>query len=327
MYLSNNELYEILDEMNFETQNEQYPFNPKEQIRLCSIDIRLSNIFWYQKKLKWGQSIDLKHGRLFEISPTRLWHKKVYDYSEKIVLKPGEMILGQTYEKFTIPKEYAGKIITRSSYTRLGIETSCTNDFINPGYRGRVTLEIINNSINTIVLYPLIPICQIMVVALTSSPHGTYGDSEISSKYQNEDGSPSLWWRDNLVKAIENKLSAFDYSTDIINSLGETVREFDDECIDRFYKFILNLRGHEITSREGLINKFINSEKSKETLRLALRIILPLMTAFPIGILVNNITADNINIPFSIISLLVLIILCFFIVQLFTDKRKYYTGD
>ena len=327
MYLSNNEILEILDEMEFEIPTEKYPFNPIEQVRLCSIDIRLSNVFWYQKKLKWGQSIDLKHGKLFEISPTRLWKKRIFEYSDKIVLKPGEMILGQTFEKFTIPKRYAGKIITRSSYTRLGIETSCTNDFINPGYRGRVTLEIINNSINTIVLYPMIPICQIMVIPLTSSPQGTYGDSEISSKYQNEDGSPSLWWRDNLVKAIENKLSAFDYSTDLINSLDTTFHNLDDECIDRFYKFILNLKGHEITSKEDLISRFMNREKQKETARLALKIIIPLMSAFPIGVLVNNITSETINILYVICSSIVLVIMLIFIVQLISDKKNFYTGD
>lgn len=325
MYLSNNELYKILESLNFETQDNLYPFSASDQIQLCSIDIRLSNIFWYQRKLRWNQRIDLKHGKLYDISPTRLWKKRQFVFNDKIILKPSEMIIGQTFEKFTIPLEYAGKIITRSSYTRLGIETSCTNDFINPGYRGRVPLEIINNSKNTIVIYPLTPICQIMLIPLSSSPEGNYGDVRFSSKYQNEDGSPSLWWRDNLMKRIECELTAFDYTSELIQSLSEKLSFADDDCLDRFHKFIENIRGHKITTSMDIYQIFVNGERIRYNIRMIKRVLFPVLTCFPIGIIVNNLTSSEISWSVVSISFLFLLILVFLIIWVFIDHRQFIT--
>lgn len=325
MYLSNTELYNIVDSLNFETQDNLYPFSVNDQIRLCSIDIRLSTVFWYQRKLKYGQKIDLKHGKLYDISPSRLWRKKIYGFEDKINLKPGEMIIGQTFEKFTIPKKYAGKIITRSSFTRLGIETSCTNDFINPGYRGRVPLEIINNSKNTIILYPLTPICQIMLIPLSSEPIGSYGDKKFSSKYQNEDGSPSLWWRDNLMERVQIKLSNLDYSTSLIKSLSKYLENADDDCLDRFHKYISNLKGNKIDTSDEIFDRFVKNENLLNNIRKFGIIIFPMLVAFSFGITYQYLTESTIKWKLVTIFSLLTIVMGYVTYKFITDKKVYLT--
>src|SRR5205085_4347843 len=120
-----------------------------------------------------------------------------------IVLKPSEMLLGRTYEIFTIPKDHAGKLEGRSSFARLGLAVHCSADFINPGYRGHMPLQLINFSRSSIRVFPLIPICQLILVRLSSTPTRVYGDRELSSKYMDDDGGPSYWWRDKRIKSLK----------------------------------------------------------------------------------------------------------------------------
>jgi len=262
MYLSNKDLRRILQEMKFETPDPRYPFEENKQIQICSIDIRLGNVFWKQKKSHIA--IDLRKSKLLEISPKRLWKKIELDYGSSITLKPGEMILGRTHERFSIPEGYAGKIITRSSYSRLGIETACTNDFINPGWRGYVPLEIINNSMNAIVFYPLVPVCQIILTPLTSPPEGRYGDKEFGSKYQNDDGGPSYWWRDNLLTGLKTQYHEKYISEETLGILINRMSTLDDDVVFRFDRFLHALAVHKMTNPDEIIEAFQRSEANKQ---------------------------------------------------------------
>jgi len=71
-------------------------------------------------------------------------------------LKPGEFILAETYESFSTDDSYALRLLNSSSLARLGI-SQCALGMMNPGcgkYKPvRLTLELVNNSSNTIRLY------------------------------------------------------------------------------------------------------------------------------------------------------------------------------
>lgn len=103
--------------MNFETPNADIPFDADEQIQICSIDLRLSTEFWRQKKVPYP--IDLHKSKLAELSPRRHWKKLVLTPSKSITLQPNEFILGHTYEKFSIPEMYAGKVNTRKFFCKI----------------------------------------------------------------------------------------------------------------------------------------------------------------------------------------------------------------
>ena len=80
MYLTNNELQKIHTNIVVDCDNPKYPFQPKEQIRVCSIDIRVDRVFWRMKRL--GFPVQLSRNKLLEISPRDAAEKS------KFALKP-----------------------------------------------------------------------------------------------------------------------------------------------------------------------------------------------------------------------------------------------
>jgi deoxycytidine triphosphate deaminase len=76
--------------------------------------------------------------------PRRHWRKILLGAGESIKLRPGEMILGRTFEAFSIPRSCAGKLEGRSSFARMGLAIHCSADFINPAWRGRMPLQLTN---------------------------------------------------------------------------------------------------------------------------------------------------------------------------------------
>lgn len=263
MYLSNIDIRTIIGDMNFVVDNPKYPFEPDKQIQLCSIDLRLSNVFWKMKKLR--RPLDLR--RSFEFAPNKLWDQFVLREDETVVLKPGDMILGRTYEQFTVPSAYAGKIQTRSSYARLGIETSCTCDFINPGWRGNVPLEIVNNSSNSLKLAPYLPVCQIMVIPLSRVPEGTYGDPKFESKYQSDDGGPSRWWRDQMIIKIRAHLGRHNLPLRMLDEVTEKITGLDEDGLMRFSDLVETLPGHMVTNASDVLRRFRRDEKRRHNVR------------------------------------------------------------
>ncbi|SKD80725.1 Probable dCTP deaminase/DeoxyUTP pyrophosphatase [Mycobacteroides abscessus subsp. massiliense] len=81
---------------------------------------------------------------------------------ERFVLHPQEVILGATLEYLGIPNDLSGQVITRSSYGRLGL-LSATAVQVHPGFRGCLTLELVNLSTIPITLTPGERIAQLIL--------------------------------------------------------------------------------------------------------------------------------------------------------------------
>lgn len=60
-------------------------------------------------------------------------------------LKPREFALGQTLENVAIPRNLAAQVQGRSSLARAGLSVHATAPHINPGWAGRITLEMYNS--------------------------------------------------------------------------------------------------------------------------------------------------------------------------------------
>ncbi len=281
MYLSNTEINAIINRLEITVPDENHPFLHQDQIQLCSIDLRVSNIFWKQKKSLFA--IDLHKNKLAELSPRRLWKKVILDYDSFITLKPGEFILGQTFERFRIPEEYAGKINARSSYARMGLETNSASDFINPGWAGHVPLEIINKSKNAIQIYPLLGMVQIFIIPLSSTPTGNYGDTALFSKYQDDDGGPSYWWRDKLLGQIKRNYES-KLSETTLNILTDKFSSIDDNGLYRFEKFMATLPLHKVSNAEDILNRFVDTERKKSVTQELLFYSIPLIGTTLLGL-------------------------------------------
>jgi dCTP deaminase len=104
------------------------------------------------------------------------------------VLHPGEFVLGSTAERIVLPTSHAGRVEGRSSLGRLGLLVHSTAGFIDPGFDGRVTLELSNVAQLPIVLHPDMFIGQLCVFQLTSPSKHPYGHPIYGSRYQGQSG-------------------------------------------------------------------------------------------------------------------------------------------
>lgn len=92
------------------------------------------------------------------------------------VLQPGEFILGVTLEEIELPGEIGARIEGRSSWGRLGIVVHSTAGYIDPGFRGKLTLEISNIGMLPVLLYPGMRFCQIAFEKLSSTAERVYSE-------------------------------------------------------------------------------------------------------------------------------------------------------
>lgn len=106
-----------------------------------------------------------------------------------LVLQPGILYLGRTYEK-TITHGYVPMLEGRSSVGRLGMFVHVSAGFGDVGFDGFWTLEILVT--HPLRIYPFVEICQIFY-------HTIKGDTTIQykSKYQgNTDIQASMMFKD-----------------------------------------------------------------------------------------------------------------------------------
>jgi dCTP deaminase len=105
---------------------------------------------------------------------------------EPFVLHPGEFVLASTLEKVELSPHLAARLEGKSSLGRLGLVVHSTAGWIDPGFRGTVTLELSNVSRLPIRLHPGMRIGQLCLFYLLSParrPYGTRGNH-----YQDQQG-------------------------------------------------------------------------------------------------------------------------------------------
>jgi dCTP deaminase len=91
--------------------------------------------------------------------------------------------LASTVEKFTMPFDVAGVVCDKSTWARLGVAVQ--NTYIDPGWKGWLTLEISNNSEKTVFIPKGCPIAQIVFHLLFKPVIVGY-----AGKYQDQERGP-----------------------------------------------------------------------------------------------------------------------------------------
>ena len=79
------------------------------------------------------------------------------------ILKPGEFVLAATNEYVTFPSSLCGFVQGRSSIGRIGL-TVQNAGFIDPGFEGTITLELVNESRMAIALIPGYRVVQVVLM-------------------------------------------------------------------------------------------------------------------------------------------------------------------
>lgn len=148
-----------------------------QRVQPASYDVSLSAKFRYFRK-----------GAHTAIDPTReteeLTKMRELREGQTYVLHPGDLVLGSTLEYFEIPADLCARVEGKSSLGRIGLVIHSTAGFIDPGFKGNITLEMSNNAPLPIVLTPGMLIGQIAFQRLSNVAERPYGSEGLGSKYQ-----------------------------------------------------------------------------------------------------------------------------------------------
>jgi dCTP deaminase len=117
--------------------------------------------------------------------------------NDPFILHPGEFVLGSTREIVGLADDIVARLEGKSSLGRIGLLIHSTAGFIDPGFRGQVTLELSNVANLPIAIYPGMKIGQVSFYQLSTAAEHPYGSPGAGSKYQGQSGpTPSRIHRD-----------------------------------------------------------------------------------------------------------------------------------
>ena len=140
--------------------------NKETQINQIGIDCRLSNqfIIFKTQAIESFDFMKQKHQKQYQ-------EEYVVPFGCDFILHPQTMALGSTFEFVSLPNDIVASIEGRSSWARIGLMIA-TAVYIEPGFKGCITLELSNTSNVPIKLYPGMRIGQITFIQTTS--HSEY---------------------------------------------------------------------------------------------------------------------------------------------------------
>ena len=134
------------------------PLLSNKQISDSAIDLRLGNEFILFKKRSFpvlnvfNEKLRMESLKYFEIVKI--------DYDSEIVLHPNQLVLGSTFEYIKLPCDVISYVIGKSTWGRMGLITA-TAIKVDPGFRGVITLELVNIGEVPLILKPKMKIVQI----------------------------------------------------------------------------------------------------------------------------------------------------------------------
>lgn len=108
--------------------------------------------------------------------------------SEPFDIAPHQCVLGATTEVVHCPNDHVISVEGKSSLARMFLVPHVAAGWIDPGFKGQVTLEIVNFGPWVIRLYPGMAIAQMNVMPLTSPVRWPYGSVGLGSHYQGQLG-------------------------------------------------------------------------------------------------------------------------------------------
>jgi deoxycytidine triphosphate deaminase len=211
------------------------PFEPAVQVRPASVDLRLDSRIWaYAPK---AEALD--------VSRPEDWRGDV----EVQVLEPGAPIVipahglvhGQIYEQLKLPDTVAGRIAARSRTARLGLAVHCSGDFINPGFRGAMPLQLVNHNPYPVTLYPYMSLCQLVLYRLGAPPLRPYAGRPSTAYHDQSEARPSVLnqdaalqgERDRTLKEEEERQLVEDYLAERRRAVPAPISLADDPFTPR----------------------------------------------------------------------------------------------
>jgi dCTP deaminase len=154
------------------------PYDPRD-LQPSSVDLHLDRSFRVFRNNRYA-FIDVRTPQPDLTELLRV------DDDEPFILHPGEFVLGQTVEWVELPNDLVARLEGKSSLGRLGLLIHSTAGYVDPGWRGNLTLELSNVANLPIALYYGMRIGQISFFRMSSPVDRPYGSAELGSKYQGQ---------------------------------------------------------------------------------------------------------------------------------------------
>lgn len=170
------------------------PFEEKN-IMAIGIDLCLGNEF---RLFKMDHKSHIDPSKPESIETTYLVRT---ENNKPFMIHPGDFILGVTREYIELPDDIAARIDGRSSLGRLGIIVHSTSGHCDPGFAGKLTLEISNIGKLPVALYPGMRFCSLIFEQTTTAVERSYkkvgkylgatepGVSKISEEFKSREKS------------------------------------------------------------------------------------------------------------------------------------------
>ena len=145
------------------------PFNT------TSVDLRLGPTITVPRKLPVAQRLDAPYDAAYVAQTSDQYEAST---AQPVALEPNQFVLAQTIERIALPirsgrPAYAARVEGKSSRARLGMLIHFTAPTIHSAFDGKITLEMINLSQNSIQLVPGVYICQLIFERVSNEPADT----------------------------------------------------------------------------------------------------------------------------------------------------------
>ena len=161
----------------------------ESMLQPASVDLKLGN------KLRVFRNSSVPYIDVRQDAPD-LTELVEIDEVNPFYLHPNEFVLGVIYERVCLPEDIAGRLDGKSSLGRLGLLVHSTAGWVDPGWRGHLTLELSNVSGLPITLYYGMKVSQISFLRLDAPAQHVYGSRALDSKYQDQaEPEPSRYYR------------------------------------------------------------------------------------------------------------------------------------
>ncbi len=157
------------------------PFD-EECIQPASVDLRLDKHMLKFKSAEEYSVLDVRQ----DLSDATT-HDQI-PFPHPYVLEPGQFILANTLETIELPNDLVARLEGKSSLGRLGLLVHATAGYVDPGFKGQLTLEISNVARAKIALHYEMKISQLSFLKLSTPADRPYGTSGLGSKYQGQKG-------------------------------------------------------------------------------------------------------------------------------------------
>jgi dCTP deaminase len=160
------------------------------QFQPASLDLRLGNEFkHFVRPLNPTNAAPLDPTRPYPTEWMETTTVASIDGAESFfVLVPGVFTLATTLERVKMPVDLVARVEGKSSLGRLGLIIHATAGFVDPGFRGNITLEMMNLGPRPIALKIGMRICQLSFEKVDGRVERPYGHPDLKSKYQGQTG-------------------------------------------------------------------------------------------------------------------------------------------